>query len=98
MEKMIQELAEHPGEVERMAALDQLARLVMPLPLGLNLWKVQNTYWELLQRLPQQMRGQPDYNPATAEPWNKQFHELGRTLGFALQEVEPAEAAAQMAA
>src|SRR5262249_17405885 len=43
MEQMIHQLADHPTEVERPIALNQLARLVMPLPLGLNLWKVQNS-------------------------------------------------------
>ena len=81
-----------------MAALDQLARLVMPLPLGLNLWKVQNTYWELLQKLPQQARDEFQKAPENAQTWNQHFLDLGRTLGFALTGLAAANAPANLAA
>jgi alpha-amylase/alpha-mannosidase (GH57 family) len=98
MERMMFDLAEHPNEVERMTALDRLAQLVMPLPLGLNLWKVQNTYWDLLQHLAADMRARALVGDESARNWSKQFLELGSTLGFAVKELEPVESAAQMAA
>ena len=98
MERMMQHLAAHPEEVERMAELDQLARMVMPLPLGLNLWKVQNTYWELLQGIAGETRARALAGDEAAVRWNQQFAELGRTLGFAVKPLEVTEQAAKMAA
>jgi alpha-amylase/alpha-mannosidase (GH57 family) len=98
LEQMIEQLAAEPAQISRISALDQLARLVMPLPLGLNLWKVQNTYWELLQRFSDKVRAESQQNPEPAQGWSKQFLELGRTLGFALNRVELAEAPTKMAA
>jgi hypothetical protein len=94
MEHMIQELISHPEEIERVQILDRLARLVMPLPMGLNLWKVQNTYWELLQQL---SNHPPGDNAEAAEARMRAFLELGSTLGFAansLRMPEPAKIAA----
>jgi hypothetical protein len=101
MEALMRGLADNPVEVDKMAVLDQLARLTMPLPLGLNLWKVQNTYWEMLQRLPQLEQAVGEKTPETAQSWQERFLELGRTLGFSLKTpalAAPAEAPAEMAA
>ena len=49
LEQMILKLAAHPDEIERIRTLEAVASLVVPIPMGLNLWKVQNTYWEMLQ-------------------------------------------------
>jgi alpha-amylase/alpha-mannosidase (GH57 family) len=98
MEQRMEQVAAEPADIERITALDQLARLVMPLPLGLNLWRIQNTYWELLQRLPDLVQTQSEQNPEAAKSWGQQFLELGHTLGFALNGVELVEAPAKMAA
>jgi alpha-amylase/alpha-mannosidase (GH57 family) len=94
MEQMILQVAEDPEEPERITALDRLARLVMPLPMGLNLWKVQNTYWELLHQFNWQS---PHESAEAAEARTRAFVELGTTLGFApnsLRVPEPAAVAA----
>jgi hypothetical protein len=83
MEQMIQQVAEHPEEPERIIALDRLARLVVPLPLGLNLWKVQNTYWELLHQFIRQRPPESAEAARAAETWTRSLLELGSTLGFA---------------
>ncbi len=98
MEQMIQQVAANPSEVERMGVLNQLARLVMPLPLGLNLWKVQNTYWEMLQNVAADFRGRAVSGDEAAQLWTKQFLELGSTLGFALKEPPTPEAVIKIAA
>ena len=98
MEQMMQQLAEHPDQAECMGVLNQLAQMVMPLPLGLNLWKVQNTYWELLQRVAGDMKARAGGGDETARNWIKQFFELGGTLGFGLREQQAPQEAAPMAA
>jgi len=98
MERLIEQLAAHPGEAQQMSVLDQLARMVMPLPLGLNLWKVQNTYWELLQKEAADMYARATSGDEAARAWIKQFFDLGRTLGFSLKGQELPQEAAREAA
>ena len=98
LEQMMNELASHPTEVARMTALDQLAQLVMPLPLGLNLWKVQNTFWGLQQTVAGEMRTRAAAGDESAQEWLRQFLTLGSTLGFAVKPDEHPEATAKLAA
>jgi hypothetical protein len=92
MERMMNDLAAHPAEVGRMTALDQLAQLVMPLPLGLNLWRVQNTYWGLLQSGAGDMRTRAAAGDDAPQQLLRQFLSLGTTLGFAAKPEQAPEA------
>jgi hypothetical protein len=65
------------------SALIRLARLVMPLPIGLNLWKVQNTYWGMVPQFSRQIPIQTEETPEAAQACVSAFLELGETLGFA---------------
>lgn len=98
MERLMHELAENPAEVERINVLDELARLVMPLPLGLNLWKVQNLYWTLLQHEAVKEQGRVAAGDEAAKLWLDKFLELGATLGFAHKTVAAPDVVSQMAA
>lgn len=85
MEHLIQKLAENPGELEVIRQLKQFAERVMPLPLGLNLWKVQNTYWELLQKTFPDFRQRASAGSDTDRQWVTEFLALGEQLGFAVK-------------
>ena len=98
MERLMHELAANPAEVERMNVLDQLAQLVMPLPLGLNLWKVQNLYWSLLQHTAVEEQGRAAAGEEAAKLWMDRFLKLGATLGFAHKTVVAPEMVSQIAA
>jgi hypothetical protein len=97
MEQMMQQLAANPDEERRLPMLGEFAQLVMPLPLGLNLWKVQNTYWEMLQTVLRRFRERAVAGDEQAQTWMNQFVALGRTLGFATKQLE-AVPAVKMAA
>ena len=98
MERLIEQLATQPEKLAPMTVLDQLARMVMPLPLGLNLWKVQNTYWELLQKVASEVYARATGGDESARAWVNQFFDLGRTLGFALKDQELPQEAVRAAA
>jgi hypothetical protein len=89
MEQFIEAVALDPSQVERMRILEQFAALVMPLPLGLNLWKVQNTYWELLQKTLPEFKARAPGSEAD-QAWVEQFLSLGERLGFAVQHLREA--------
>jgi hypothetical protein len=97
LELLIQKLAAHPEEEGGLEVLTKFAQLVMPLPLGLNLWKVQNTYWEMLQSLLPGFRNRAIGGDEKAQTWLEQFVSLGKILGFASKHLESAMPA-QMAA
>jgi len=98
MERMILDLAANPAEVERMRSLKDLAELVMPLPLGLNLWKVQNTYWEMFKTVWPQFRQRADGGDEAAQTWSKQFLDLGKCLWFDIEHLQASAPQLQAAA
>ncbi len=81
-----------------MRALEALAELVMPLPLGLNLWKVQNTYWEMLQKTAPGFRQRAEAGDQPAQLWMTQFMALGERLNFAVKNLLPVAQSVPMAA
>jgi hypothetical protein len=98
LERLMTELAAEPGEVERMRALARLSELLMPLPLGLNLWKVQNTYWEMSKTILSGFQQRASAGDPRAAEWVGQFRGLGEQLGFAVKHIESAAPELKMAA
>ncbi len=86
----MEHLREHPDDVETMNRLEKFAELVMPLPLGLNLWKVQNTFWEMLQKVMPEFRTRAEAGDEAAQNGMQAFQALGQRLGFAIQHAEAA--------
>jgi alpha-amylase/alpha-mannosidase (GH57 family) len=85
MEHLIRKLADNPAELEGIRALKRFAERVMSLPLGLNLWKVQNTYWELLQKTFPDFAQRASAESETDRNWVVEFLGLGERLGFAVK-------------
>jgi alpha-amylase/alpha-mannosidase (GH57 family) len=83
MERLIRQVAAEPGDVQPMRELQEIARLVMPLPLGLNVAEVQNTYWDMKQKYLPGLRQRADHGDANAQTCLKEFLLLGEQLGFA---------------
>jgi hypothetical protein len=98
MEQLIGSLSEDPNALEKMQALETLAEIVLPLPLGLNLWKVQNTYWEMIQKVFPQFRDRASSGDETAKTWLNNFIQLGDRLGFAVKHLKESAPALQAAA
>jgi len=92
MEEMITRLADKPEDVELLNNLEAVADLVVPVPVGLNLWKVQNTYFEMLRRLVPEFRDRAAQGDELAREWLDHFLGLGRSLEFAVDHLrdEPA--------
>jgi hypothetical protein len=89
MEQLIAEVAADPPDVDRIQTLERLATLVMPLPMGLNLWKVQNTYWQLLRETAPAFQERANKGEETAMAWLKAFASLGHQLQFVFAELTP---------
>ncbi len=87
MEQMMLRVFAQPDNVDCLRALQQVAAMVVPLPLGLNLWKVQNTYWEMSQIVMPEFCYRAEKGDPHAQDWVKDFQVLGEGLNFAVQRV-----------
>jgi len=99
MEQMIQKLPAHPDDIERVKSLARMSELAMPLSLGLNVWRVQNTYWEILQKQVPEIRARAEQGDEKAAEWVNAFAGLGERLGFAVTNLRvavPAQANQQV--
>ncbi|MFO1501976.1 MAG: DUF3536 domain-containing protein [Verrucomicrobiota bacterium] len=88
LERLMQELGQHPDDLGRIRELAQIAALVVPIPMGLNLWKVQNAYGAMLQKVAPEYQTRATAGEAAASEWIKAFRELGDRLSFAVQHLE----------
>jgi alpha-amylase/alpha-mannosidase (GH57 family) len=85
LERSMQKLSANPGDVNLLRHLAALAALVRATPLYLNLWKVQNAYWEMLQSDFAKFGPQAGQADPGATEWAKAFLALGEQLNFAVK-------------
>ena len=99
MERLMQQFAVEPNEISRISAIEEFAEAVLPVDLGLNLWKVQDLYWDLLQKAAPSFRQRAEVGDEEAREWLNRFASLGERLGFAVQDLRvEAPKEAEMAA
>jgi alpha-amylase/alpha-mannosidase (GH57 family) len=80
LEGLIERLAVHPHELSLLAALEGATRLVCSLPFELKLWKLQNVFYDLLQRVYPDVLDKADQGDTEAQTWVDHFVALGNTL------------------
>jgi alpha-amylase/alpha-mannosidase (GH57 family) len=83
MEKLIRQIIEKPDDINRIKELEEIASLMMPLPIGLNLADVQNTYWKLKQTVLPEYQRRASEGDSQAQECVKELFELGNRLAFA---------------
>ncbi len=88
MERLMQRIAEKPDDVSQVKELEEIASLIMPLPIGLNLAEVQNTYWHLKQTALPEFQRRAETGDTAAQESLKELLALGEKLSFAPQALE----------
>ncbi len=88
MERLMQKIAEKPDDVSQVKELEEIAALIMPLPIGLNLAEVQNTYWNLKQTALPEFQRRASSGDAAAQESVKELLALGEKLSFAPHALE----------
>ncbi|MBV9080162.1 MAG: DUF3536 domain-containing protein [Elusimicrobia bacterium] len=78
--RMMEQLWADPEDVELLSQMENAIQLVKQLPFEVNLWYVQNNYYELVQRVypEQKIKAEAGEEPAAA--WIKPFLALGEKL------------------
>ena len=84
LEKLITELSQNPDNLPLLKNIEGIARQVVPIPVGLNLAKTQNTYFEMMNRVRPQYLERAASGHQEAAEWLHHFTELGRCLQFAV--------------
>jgi alpha-amylase/alpha-mannosidase (GH57 family) len=79
LERMADRLFAEPT-VEFLQRLDKAASLIHALPFQVDLWKVQNVYYRLLENTYPDMRRKKERGDATAQAWLEAFLALGKNL------------------
>jgi alpha-amylase/alpha-mannosidase (GH57 family) len=88
LEEMMRQFSATPDNLSLLSSLEGITATVRSIPLGLNLWRVENTYFEMEQLvLPKFQAGAAQGNE-DAQTWVRHFLSLGEQLGFAVKQFQ----------
>ncbi len=83
LERRMVSLAANPDDTTLLSRTADVADLARELPFELNLWKAQNTYYEMLRDLRPTRQAAAEAGDPSATEWLGLFQTLGIQLGFA---------------
>jgi alpha-amylase/alpha-mannosidase (GH57 family) len=83
MERSIREIAKNPCDMPAVKELQEIAHLMIPLALGLNLANAQNTFWSMKSTAIADLRKRAAEGDQTAAECVTELLNLGERLGFA---------------
>jgi len=84
LEKMMAALAANPADADNLKSLLAAASLARSLPFPVDLWKVQNLYWGMLQFSYPEFKYKAEHNDPQAAAWVEAFVALGKNLSIRL--------------
>jgi len=79
LERMTEQLIVNPT-VDLLQQLDSAVSLIRALPFRVDLWKIQNSYYRLLENIYPNMQRQKEQGDRAAQAWLSAFKALGRKL------------------
>ena len=80
VEKLAQKFRDDPDDLDSLKQLMTVVSLGKEMPFELNLWTVQNIYYEMLHTVLPEWRWKAEHGAEAAHEWVGQFIELGRKL------------------
>jgi hypothetical protein len=78
-ERIMERLVANPT-VDSLLQLDRAASLIHAFPFRVDLWKIQNNYYRLLENIYPKMRRQKEQGDDAAQAWLNCFETLGQKL------------------
>jgi hypothetical protein len=85
LERMAELVIENPGEISMIERLVAALDLLASLPFQVNLWKVQNIFYEILQSPYPSYKGKAEKGDKSAMDWVNQFTTLGARLNVRVE-------------
>jgi len=80
LEKIMTTLVGAPGDVSIIKNMIDCIRLTQTLPFSVDLWKVQNLYWGILQTSYPEFKQKAERNDRQAVKWVRHFTSLGKLM------------------
>jgi len=80
LERMMMTLVKTPADAGVLKNLIDCIELAQTMPFYVNLWKVQNLYWDMLQGSYPKFKQEAEQNDRQAAEWVKNFSSLGEQL------------------
>ena len=88
LEAMMLQFAANPGDLSFLRNLEGTSAIVGTLSLELNLWRVQNTYYDMLQCVFPKFRAAAIQGDEISQDWIRHFLSLGDHLGFDIKQFQ----------
>ena len=85
LEGMVERITASPTELGLLKKLDEAVGMLHSLPFQVNLWKVQNTFYDLLQTIYPELREKTDRGNEKAQKWVGHFRVLGEKLSVRVE-------------
>lgn len=82
IETLTNKFHEDPDNVDNLKELALAVSIEGEMPFKLNLWAVQNTYFEMLHTILPERRWRAEHGTGGAHEWVELFIELGRNLSI----------------
>ncbi len=82
IERLADQFQEQPAKVPLLQRLEAMVSLAHALPFEVDLWEVQNVYYDLLQWVYPALRDKRDQGDHEAQEWVGHFVSLGEALGI----------------
>ena len=80
LEKMSERLYKNPEDISLIKHLDLFVGLILTLPFEVDLWKIQNIYYEMLQRNYPELQAKGSQGDESLQTWIAHFEALGDKL------------------
>jgi len=88
MERAMRRFFERPDDEARLDRIAELVGLLPSLPFTVNVWTVQNMFWDMMKRVLPARRARAATGDADAVAWVERFTALGRALQILVEEAE----------
>jgi hypothetical protein len=85
LEKLAQESQDHPGDLPSLRRFAAAARLVLGMPFTVNVYQVQNSYYDLLSNRWPGLKIAAEKGDQNARLWIDEFRELGVVLSVKVE-------------
>jgi alpha-amylase/alpha-mannosidase (GH57 family) len=86
MRRLSEKLLENPDDIELMKTLESAAAVAQELPFEVNIWRTQNNYYEMLQKIfPEKVEKAAEGDDAAGE-WVDHFVALGNKLAIRVEQ------------
>jgi len=82
IEKMIAAFMASPEDIAKLKDIVEVVTLARSMPFPVDLWKVQNIFWQMMGDVYPQNKSRASKNEEAAKEWVKDFVVLGKQLSF----------------